>query len=340
VWRLPDGEAYYQHAIQLQTSTRLSADEIHRMGNEQVAALTADMDRLLREQGLRSGTVAQRMAALSEDARFTYPNSEAGRAQLLADLEAKVHAVQARLPVFFDRLPKARLEIRRVPPAIEAGAPRGYYQPGMPDGSVPGAFYVNARNTADWKRWNLPTFAFHEGVPGHHLQGSLAMEAQGVATLRKALWFAGYGEGWALYAEQLADEMGAYDDDPFGRLGYLQSMLFRAVRLVVDTGVHALRWSFEQAVRTMEDTVGEPRDRMTAEVARYCVAPGQALSYKVGHTRWNDLRESARRQLGSAFELRRFHAIGLACGALPLDVLDGVVANWIAQQQHAVASHR
>jgi uncharacterized protein (DUF885 family) len=328
VWCLPGGEAYYRQAIRLQTTTLLSAAEIHQTGEEQVSALTVEMDGLLRAQGLAEGTVAQRLAALAEDKRFVYSNTEAGRAQLLADLQRKVQALESSLPLYFNRLPTGRLDIRRVPAAIQAGAPRGYYQAGSIDGRAPGALYVNLRDTAEWKRWYLPTFAFHEGVPGHHLQGSLALEASGLATLRKLFWFAGYGEGWALYAEQLADEMGAYEGDPFGRLGYLQSMLFRAARLVADTGLHALRWSHERAVDYMVQATGEPRSRMAAEVARYCVMPAQALSYKVGHNHWNALRDLSRRQLGTAFDVREFHAVCLMSGAVPLEVLTGMVSDW------------
>jgi uncharacterized protein (DUF885 family) len=294
VWKLREGEAYYQNAIEAQTTTRLNAQEIHRIGLDQVAEITSRIDPLLRAEGLGEGPVAARLAALAQDPRYVYPNDEQGKAQLIAELRTLVAEMQARLPEVFDPLPRAGLEVRRVPPEIEAGAPRGYYTAGPADGSRPGAFYANLRDTHDWKRWYAPSFAYHEGVPGHHLQIALALETQGLSMMRRVLWFAAYGEGWALYAEQLGDEMGLYEHNPMGRIGYLQSMLFRAARLVVDTGLHAQRWSRQQAIDYLVSTVGETASRAQAEVDRYCVMPAQALSYKIGHLRWVSLREAVR----------------------------------------------
>jgi uncharacterized protein (DUF885 family) len=281
----------------------------------------------LKARGFQAGTVAERLAALAVDDRFVYPNDEQGKALLLSEMRDLVADVQQRLPAMFDPLPKAQLEVRAVPAAIEAGAPRGYYTSGSTDGSSPGAFYVNLRDTRDWKRWYAPSFAYHEGVPGHHLQISTALEAADISMMRRALWFAAYGEGWALYAEQLADEMGLYERNPMGRIGYLQSMLFRAARLVVDTGLHARRWTREQAVDYLVRTVGETANRSRAEVDRYCVMPAQALSYKVGHLRWNQLRQASRAREGAAFDLKRFHSQALRWGAMPLDMLDGLAAR-------------
>ncbi|MEW6703750.1 MAG: DUF885 family protein [Pseudomonadota bacterium] len=327
VCKLKDGEAYYQNAIAAQTTTRMSADEIHRVGLEQVAQLTARIDTLLQAQGFGDGTVAQRLAALAQDERYVYPNNDEGRAQLLAELRTLVADVQARLPAVFDPLPRAALEVRRVPPEIEAGAPRGYYTAGPADGSRPGAFYANLRDTRDWKRWYAPSFAYHEGVPGHHLQIALALETEGISMMRRVLWFAAYGEGWALYAEQLADEMGLYESNPMGRIGYLQSMLFRAARLVVDTGLHARRWTRQQAIDYLVQSVGETASRATAEVDRYCVMPAQALSYKIGHLRWQALRAAAQQRLGAGFDLKRFHRETLRRGAMPLAMLDALAGQ-------------
>jgi len=327
VWKLRDGEAYYQNCIVAQTTTHMSADEIHEVGLDQVAELTAQIDTVLRALGLDQGPVAQRLAALAKDERHVYPNTDEGKAQLLAELRALVAEMQARLPEMFATLPKAGLEVRRVPPAIEAGAPRGYYTPGPADGSRPGAFYANLRNTHDWKRWYAPSFAYHEGVPGHHLQIALALETQDTAMMRRVLWFAAYGEGWALYAEQLADEMGLYERNPVGRVGYLQSMLFRAARLVVDTGLHAKRWTRRQAIDYLVQAVGETESRASAEVDRYCVMPAQALSYKIGHLRWQRLREAVRQREGTAFDLKRFHSETLRWGAMPLELLDTLHAG-------------
>ena len=322
VWKLPGGEAWYASAIAMQTTTRMSAEEIHAVGLAQVAELSARIDTVLRAQGFTAGSVAERLAALSKDERYVYPNDAAGKALLLQELRALVAEMQARLPEMFDPLPRAGLEVRGVPPEIEAGAPRGYYSPGPADGSRPGAFYANLRDTRDWKRWYAPSFAYHEGVPGHHLQIALALETEGISMMRRSLWFAAYGEGWALYAEQLADEMGMYDANPMGRVGYLQSMLFRAARLVVDTGLHARRWTRQQAIDYLVSAVGETVSRASAEVDRYCVMPAQALSYKIGHLRWQQLRAASQARLGSAFDLRRFHGDTLRWGAMPLAMLD------------------
>ena len=326
VWKLPGGEAWYANAIAVQTTTCMRADEIHTVGLGQVTEITARIDTVLRAQGMASSatasTVAERLAALSSDERYVYPNDAAGKALLLQELRALVAQMQARLPEMFDPLPRAGLEVRGVPPEIEAGAPRGYYTPGPADGSRPGAFYANLRDTRDWKRWYAPSFAYHEGVPGHHLQVALALETEGISMMRRTLWLAAYGEGWALDAEQLADEMGLYETNPMGRVGYLQSMLFRAARLVVDTGLHARRWTRQQAVAYLVSAVGETTSRATAEVDRYCVMPAQALSYKIGHLRWQQLRSASQAKSGSAFDLRRFHSDTLRWGAMPLGMLD------------------
>jgi len=332
VRRLPEGEAYYAFGTRLHTTTSMRPEEIHRAGLEQVADISGRMDTLLRVQGLRAGTVGERLAALGKDPRFLYPDTEAGKVQLLHDVNDRMRIVQAKLPAYFGVLPQAELEVKRVPAAIEPGAPRGYYQPGPLDGSRPGAHYLNLRDTTEWAKWYLPTFAYHEGIPGHHLQVTLALEAAGVPTLLKTGFFPGYSEGWALYAEQLADEMGAYADDPFGRIGYLQSFLFRAVRLVVDSGIHAHGWSRQRAIHyIMAIITGDAESRATSEVERYCAWPGQACSYKIGHTRWVALRERAQQQLGGNFDLRQFHDASLRHGAMPLEVLEHVIDDWLAK---------
>lgn len=327
VWKLPDGDAYYRAAIIAQTTKQLGADEIHRLGLEQVAELLAQTERLLQTLDMRAGTVAERLRALTLDERYVYPNDEQGRDRLLEELRALVTEVQGRLPEMFARLPRAALEVRRVPTAIEAGAPRGYYTPGPADGSRPGAFYVNLRDTRDWARWYAPTFAHHEGAPGHHLQTALALETGEISMLRRALPFTAYGEGWALYAEQLADEMGLYEREPIGRVGYLQSMLLRAARLVVDTGLHAKRWTRQQAIGYLVMTVGETPGRAAAEVDRYCVMPAQALGYKLGHLHWQQVRRAAQLALGAQFDMRRFHSEMLRRGPMPLAMLDQTIVT-------------
>lgn len=330
VRRLPGGDAYYALCLRFQTSTRMTPDEGHALGLSQVAELTAAADALLKAQGLGDGTVGARLAALGKDPRWLYPNTDAGRAMLLADLNTQVQAMQRRLPEMFATLPRTPVEVRRVPPAIELGAPRGYAQSGSLDGTRPGAYYVNLVDTTIWPKWALPTLTYHESVPGHHLQGALALEAQGTPLLHKTLAFNAYVEGWALYAEQLADEMGMYADFPLGRLGLLQSFLYRAVRIVVDTGMHWRGWSRETAADYMADVVGLARGAVDSEIDRYCVWPGQACGYKVGHLEFVRLRAAAQAKLGARFDLKGFHDAVLRGGAMPLEVLARVADDWVA----------
>ncbi len=332
VQRLPDGAAYYQFGAEVSTTTSYTGDDIHRIGLEQVAEISGRIDGILRAQGMTQGTVGQRVASISERPGQVYPNTDAGKTQLLADLNGQIRALAPRLPELFGTLPRAPVEVRRVPPAIEAGAPGGYYQSPTLDGSRPGAYYINLRDTAEWPRFTLPTLTYHEANPGHHLQSVLALEAEGLPMLRRIVWFSGYGEGWALYSEQLADEIGMYRDDPFGEVGYLQSLLFRATRLVVDSGLHSKGWSREQAIRYMVDTLGDQETSVTTEVERYCVWPGQASSYKIGHTKWVELRDRARTRLGARFDIRAFHDNALLAGPMPLAVLERRVDEWVSAQ--------
>lgn len=335
VWRLPKGEAYYNYALKYATTTSVSAEEIHRMGLEQMAELSARADEILKSQGMTQGTVGERLAALQTDKRFIYPNTDAGKQELLAYLNEGMQKIQARLPEYFGKIPKAKVEIRRVPQDIEAAATGGYYQPPALDGSRPGAYYINLRDTAETPRWSLMTLTAHEASPGHHHQLALAQESTGIHPMRRLSLFSAYSEGWGLYAEQLADEMGVYEGDPFGRLGYLRSYMFRAARLVVDSGLHHKRWSREQGISYMVDTLGDHRAAVTTEVERYCVWPGQATSYKVGQNQWLKLREQARKKLGSRFDIRGFHDTALAAGTVPLAVLERLINEWVAAQQAA-----
>lgn len=329
VWRLPDGEAYYAASVAFWTTTTLTGEEIHRTGLDLVAKLSAEVDAAMRAQGLTQGSVGERFRAMYDDPRYRYPNTDDGKAKLLAELNGKVATVQARLPDYFGVLPKAKVEIRRVPPYTEAGAPGGYYQPPALDGSRPGAYYINLRDTAEVPSWTLPTLTYHEAIPGHHLQGSIAEEAP-LPLIRKLSFFSAYIEGWALYAEQLADEMGMYRGDPLGRIGFLHDALFRAVRLVVDSGLHAKRWSREQAIAYGVQVLGDKQASITTEVERYCVAPGQACGYMLGKLTWLRERARAREALGDRFDIHRFHDAGLTNGAVPLDVLPKVIDRYIA----------
>ncbi len=328
VWRLPDGEAYYRYGLKNYTTSSMTPDEVHQMGLDQVAEISARADGLLKAQGLTQGTVGQRIAALGKDSRFVYPNTDEAKEELLKELNVQMAAMQARMPDYFGRLPKSPCDIRRVPKAIEAGAPGGYYMAPALDGSRPGAYYINLRDTAEWPKWTLPTLTYHEAVPGHHFQIALQMEQPDTPLLMKVMGFSAYSEGWGLYSEQLADEIGAYENDPFGQIGYLQSLMFRAARLVVDSGLHHKRWSREQGIRYMVDTLGDQESSIATEVERYCVWPGQASSYKVGHTTWVRLREDAKKRLGSRFDIKGFHDTGLSLGGVPLTVLERTMNAW------------
>ncbi len=323
VWRLPDGEAYYAAAASAATTTELTGDEIHRLGLEQVAEISARIDRILKSQGMTEGSVGARLVALNERPDQLFPNTDAGREALLEQLRAQVAAMAKRLPEQFSVLPKAPVEVRRVPEAIQAGAPGGYYQSATLDGTRPGIYFINLRDTFDRPKFGLATLSYHEAVPGHHLQVMTALESEDIPLIRRRGGYSGYSEGWALYTEQLADEMGMYEGDPLGQVGYLQSLLFRATRLVVDSGMHAKRWSREQATDYLIATTGIARGRSQGEIDRYTVWPGQACSYKIGHTVWAQLRDEARRKAGAKWDPRRFHSV-LTLGAMPLTVLQKV----------------
>jgi uncharacterized protein (DUF885 family) len=321
-WRLPDGDAYYAAAAEAATTVAMGGDEIHRLGLAQVAEISARIDTILKAQGLTQGSVGERLVALNKRPDQLFPNTDPGREALLAQLNRQIRAMQARLPEAFATLPKAPVEVRRVPPTIQAGAPGGYYQNASLDGSRPAIYYINLRDTFDRPKFGLATLTHHEAVPGHHLQVSLALESTEIPLIRRRGFFSGYSEGWALYAEQLADEMGMYEGDPLGQVGYLQSLLFRATRLVVDSGMHAKRWSRERATDYLIATTGIARGRSQGEIDRYTVWPGQACSYKIGHTVWTRLRAEAEKRPG--FDLKRFHAV-LLKGAMPLAILERVV---------------
>lgn len=326
VWRLPDGDAYYASAAEAATTVRLSGDEIHQMGLDQVAQISGRIDAILKAQGMTQGTVGERLVALNQRPDQLFPNTDEGRAALLAELNAQILKMQPRLPEQFATLPKAPVEVRRVPPAIQAGAPGGYYQNASLDGSRPAIYYINLRDTFDRPKFGLATLTHHEAVPGHHLQVMLALESQDIPMIRRRGGFSGYSEGWALYSEQLADEMGMYEGDPLGQVGYLQSLLFRATRLVVDSGMHAKRWSREKATDYLIATTGIARGRSQGEIDRYTVWPGQACSYKIGHTMWVKLRDEARAKAGAKWDPKAFHSV-LLKGALPLAVLEKLVRS-------------
>jgi len=322
--RLPDGEAFYAHALKHWTTTTLTADEIHAIGLEQVAEISASIDAILKTQGMSEGTVGRRIDALNKDPAQLYAETDEAKAQLIADLNRQVQALQPLLPRVFGHLPAAGVEVRRVPPSIQAGAPGGYYQGPPLDGSRPGAYYINLREAKNWPRFSLPTLTYHEASPGHHLQVALQRENTSLPQYRRANGFSAYNEGWALYAEAVAaDDLDVYAGDPLGRVGFLMSYLFRAVRLVVDTGLHARGWSREQAVDYMVASGAKPVGAANSEINRYASMPGQACAYKIGHTVIARLRAEAAARPG--FDLRAFHDQVLANGSVPLAVLEKLI---------------
>lgn len=336
VWRLNQGAEMYAASLRQRTTTSMTPDEIHDVGLELIAQYNSEMDAILQRQNMTQGSVAQRIQALSRRPEQLYANNDTGRAQLLADLNVQIQAITALMPQAFTTLAQAPMEIRRVPATTEMGAPGGYYERASLDGSRPGAYYINLRDTREWPKFTLPTLSYHEGVPGHHWQVSIQQESGSIPFIRSALLgFSAFSEGWGLYAEQLADELGAYAENPLGRLGYLQSMTFRASRLVVDTGMHAKRWTREQAIQSMMEATGDQETSVATEIERYSVWPGQACSYMVGHQAINRMRDNAQNTLGARFDLKGFHDTMLGNGAVPLSVLDAIVNEWSASRLRA-----
>jgi uncharacterized protein (DUF885 family) len=331
VWRLPKGEDYYRWLLREGTSTSLSAEEVHQMGLEQNKAIEARMDGLLKAQGLTQGSVGDRMTALGKDPKYLFPDTDAGREQLLTYLNGLISGVRPQLSKAFTLNLKAPVIAKRVPPDIQDGAGQGYMNTGSLDGSRPSTYYINLKSTLNWPKFTLPSLTYHETVPGHAWQGAYLTETGKLPMIRILLsGFNAYVEGYALYAEQLADEIGMYDADWAGRLGYLQGQKFRAVRLVVDTGIHAKRWTREQAIQWAMDNSGRSRQSMTSEIDRYCGTPGQACGYKVGHTEINRLRDKAKGALGAKYDLRTFDDLLVETGSVPLTVLASEVDRYIA----------
>ncbi len=331
LWRFKQGEDFYAAALHASTTTSKTPDEVHKFGLDQAAEIGARIDGLLKAQGLTKGTIGERIAALSKDPQYLYPNTDAGKVDMIAYCNAQLAAIRPRLPSVFKRLPNYAFEVRRVPKATEPGAASAFSQPPAIDGSRPGIVYFNLRDSAEWPKFALSTTVFHEGLPGHQLEGGLALSNKNLPLIRKTGFFSGYGEGWALYAEQLADEIGMYDDNPLGRIGYLKFQLFRAGRCVVDTGIHHMKWSREQAIAYFVALDGDPEGFATREVERYCTNPGQACSYKLGHSVFVSGRARAKATLGSRFDIKDFHEAVLNCGRVPLDILEKVIDGYIDQ---------
>ena len=330
VWKVPRGDAFYQVALSNTTTTRLTPEQVHQFGIDQAAAIAARIDAVMRRNGMTGGSVGARLAAMNRLPGQVYPNTDAGKIEAIAYCNARLAAIRTRLPEVFHRLPPYSFEVRRVPAETEAGAASAFSQSPSLDGKRPGLVYFNLQDAAEWPKFMLSTVVFHEGLPGHQLEGGLALSNTNLPLIRKLTSFSGYGEGWALYAEQLADEMGMYADDPLGQIGYLKEQLFRAHRCIVDTGLHHYRWSKERAVQLFVDQQGETPGFATREVDRYCTQPGQACSYKLGHSTFVAIREKAKAKLGARFDLKAYHDVVLGAGRVPLEMLQQIGDDWVA----------
>ena len=331
IWRLPEGDQIYRNALQSNNSTTLSADEIHNIGLSEVDRIEIEMQKILESEGYSEGSLVSRIRQLMELPEHNFPNTDEGRLEQIDYLHQVNDQIMENISDFFITIPPQPLEILRVPTYAENSAPGGYYRPPALDGSAPGRFYINQKDTRDNPRWTLPTLMYHEGSPGHHFQLSAAQLVENVPFLRKVSPFSSYAEGWALYSERIAaEDMGMYEDYPLGNLGRLQAEMFRAVRLVVDTGMHSKRWSRERAIDYMLSKTGMTEAEVTREIERYVVWPGQATAYKVGQIYMLRLRAMAEEKLGDQFDIREFHEMILMNGAMPLEILEESVTSWIS----------
>jgi uncharacterized protein (DUF885 family) len=331
VHKLPDGEAYYRWALSLGTTSNATADEVHAIGLEQNKAIQARMDAILKAEGLTQGTVGERVQALNRDPRQLFLDNDEGRAALIAYCNEKVAATRALMPGLSKLNLKAPLVVKRVPTDIQDGASLGYMNFASLDGSRPAIYYINLKSTTLWPKYQLTTLTVHEGLPGHAWQGAYLAEKNAEIPLISSLMaFNAFIEGWALYSEQLMDEAGLYEKDPLSQIGYLQAQQFRACRLVVDTGLHAKKWTREQAIRFLVAETGKGENAMTSEVDRYSVSPGQACGYKMGHNDILKLREKAKGALGARFDLADFNDAIVRTGGVPLTVLETAVDQYVA----------
>jgi uncharacterized protein (DUF885 family) len=332
-WRLEGGDIAYQQALQFFTTTDYSADYIHNLGLTEVDRIQAEIVTILAEQDFDvSQGFTFAIEALKADPRFYYPDTDEGREQILKDYQRILDEVDLAMDDVFSLRPETGMEVQRIPEFKEKTAPGAYYQRPARDGSRPGVFFANLYDIKATPKYGMRTLAYHEGIPGHHFQVTISQELSGLPIFRTLSPFTAYTEGWALYTEQLAWELG-FQDDPFDNVGRLQSELFRAVRLVVDTGIHAKKWTRQQAIDYMLTNTGMPESDVVAEIERYIVMPGQATSYKVGMMKILDVREKAKLALGDKFDIKEFHDVVLKNGAVPLDILERLVDNYIREKQ-------
>ncbi len=331
-WKLPRGGDYYAWALRAATTTTRTPDEIHKQGLDELARYTSEMDALMRQLGFTSGSVSDRYRAMLKDPRYAFSDGDKGRAEIMAFIEAQLAELRPRLPRAFATLVPGNVEVRRIPPAEEMGAPGAYGGAGSIDGTIPGRFWINLRSPDMHSRIDLPSLTYHEAIPGHVWQGEYTLRLPLIRSVTRG-GFSAFGEGWGLYAEQLAGELGVYEDNPEGRLGYLQSMAFRAARLVVDTGIHAKRWTRDHALAWFAEATGGTVDSVASEIDRYAVWPGQACGYKVGHTEINRQRDRAKAALGDRYDLRLFNDLVVGGGSRPLTVMEQDVTRHIAERR-------
>ena len=322
----PHGREFYQWALAASTTTRMSPDEVHEMGRSELRRLHGQMDAILKEIGYTQGSVGDRMKALAKDPRYQFADGDKGRAEIMAFIDDRLAWIRAQMPRAFNTVVNPNMEVKRLPPEEEPGAPTAYGGAGSIDGKIPGKYWINLKTPALHSKFSLADLTFHEAIPGHIWQGEYTHEQP---LIRQVLSFNAFSEGWGLYAEQLADELGAFENDPVGRLGYLQSIAFRACRLVVDTGLHAKRWTREQGVQFFVEVNGSNPLEVASEVDRYCSWPGQACGYKVGHSEINRQRDRAKQALGSTFADKSFNDVVVRGGNVPLDVLAKNVDEYI-----------
>lgn len=333
IWAQPNGDAFYADAVKMLGDTDLSPEEIHQVGLDEVNRISSEMDAILVANGHTGGTVGERMLKINDDPQFLYEDSEAGRAELLEDLNGYIDEINVRMPELFGTKPPYEVEVRAFPKAREASAPGGMYSSPKIDGSQPGIYWINLRDIKANAKFDLKTLTYHEANPGHHWQVALNLAQESLPMVRRIAPYNAYVEGWALYSELVAKEMGMYDGDPYGDLGRLKAELFRAVRLVVDTGLHHKKWTREEAIKYMAETTGTVDSDVVAEIERYMVWPGQALGYKLGMIKIVELRDMARVALGEQFDIKAFHDLILLGGAVPMAVLEENIKTWVAEKQ-------
>ena len=333
VWRLKNGAKIYQTALDAYGATGLNAQQIHEIGAQEVRRIHQQMDEILINNGYKKGSIAKRMKEIASDKQFLFSNDDKGREKIMDKLRHDIEQVMNIAPQWFATLPPQDIEVKRIPVYEQNSSASAYYLPPPLDGTRPGTYWINLKNTHDWPVYTLKTLTYHEGVPGHHFQASLQQDVKDMPLIRNMMFFSEYGEGWALYVEELAVEMGLYNNDAIGHLGRLRSEIYRAARLVVDTGLHYKQWSRKKAIDYMIFATGESKESITREIDRYIVWPGQATSYKLGMIKIKQLRKHAQQALGHKFDIRRFHDAILLPGSMPLPALEAHINEWIKKEK-------